>query len=116
MLTTERVERRVGEVAWTHTHVHDLVADFAALYGEPDMLALPSRRWLQMASRLPAYDGVMRARVEGLMAAPGAATSAPAAAPPVRETRTAGGDIVREVAPTHAAIAQSALASVIEMG
>lgn len=117
MLTTEQADSRVGEVAWVCTHVHDLVADFAALYGEPDMLALPSRRWLRMASRLPAYDGVMRARIEGMTASPPEPTAPQqaTAAPAVVERRQPSGDIVREIPATRDALAKSGLASVIEM-
>lgn len=117
MLTTERTTARAADVAWIPRYILDLEADFARFYGELDPLTLPGPRFLRLASRLPAYDGVMRARVEGLWAAETVPAPPPLAeAPAVRETRTPSGDVVREIAPNRDALAKSSLAGVIEMG
>jgi hypothetical protein len=56
---------RIGEVIWTLDHLHDLEADFLAFYrmAPVDVLALSGPRFLALAYRLPAYSGVMAARM-----------------------------------------------------
>lgn len=56
---------RTEQIAWTLAYERDLDADFLALYGidlEEDNLSGP--RYFALAHRLPAYSGVMAARVE----------------------------------------------------
>ena len=51
------------EVGWTWHYLDDLEADFLALYGVEDILSYPAARFFRLAERLPAYRGVIQARV-----------------------------------------------------
>ena len=58
---TERTE----QIVWVPDYERDLDADFLALYGidlEEDTIS--AKRYFALAHRLPAYQGVMAARVE----------------------------------------------------
>jgi len=48
---------------WVLDHLDDLESDFSAIHGIENMYDLPSRKFLAMAERLAAYDGVMAARL-----------------------------------------------------
>jgi hypothetical protein len=67
---------RVEQVLWVVEYVDDLDADFLAIYGVDDMLALSGRRWLTLARRLDAYEGVMARRLRDLSQQPGGAATA----------------------------------------
>jgi hypothetical protein len=67
MLSVDAVSPRWREVGWVLDYLPDLEADFLAFYGVDDMLALPGPRFLRLASRTVAYEGVMRARAQALM-------------------------------------------------
>ncbi|MFJ8995606.1 hypothetical protein ACIRQH_35025 [Streptomyces sp. NPDC102279] len=50
---------------WVLDHVDDLDADFLAIYGlDLEHVEISSRRYFALAYRLPAYQGVMAARVD----------------------------------------------------
>jgi hypothetical protein len=49
---------------WVVDHLEDIESDFAVLHRVDDPLSLPGPEFFRKASRLPAYRGVMRARVE----------------------------------------------------
>lgn len=56
---------RVSQVAWVLDHLDDLDADFLAIYGiDLEDTELSARRYFALAQRLPAYQGVMAARIE----------------------------------------------------
>lgn len=55
---------RTGELMWVVDHLDDLESDFSAIHHVPDMLALPGPKFFRLASRMVAYRGVMRARVQ----------------------------------------------------
>jgi hypothetical protein len=61
----EALAERFDQVAWVLEHEADLDADFLAIYGM-DLAAydITGPRDLALAHRLPAYQGVMAARVE----------------------------------------------------
>jgi hypothetical protein len=56
-----------------------VVSDFSAIHHMPDVTVLPARAFLELALRLPAYQGVMRQRVASAAQAeaPAAAASRP---------------------------------------
>jgi hypothetical protein len=57
---------RVEELLWVLDHQDDLDADFLAIYGidlEQDD-AISARRYFALAQRLPAYQGVLAARID----------------------------------------------------
>ena len=73
-------------------HLDDLASDFSRFHGIRDAGALPSRVFLRLAERLPAYGGVMavRARAEQAAAPAQAPRRGPPGNPPPRYTpRTA---------------------------
>ncbi|MER5750617.1 hypothetical protein [Streptomyces sp. NPDC002088] len=50
---------------WILDHVEDLDADFLAIYHlDLEHVEISSRRYFALAHRLPAYQGVMAARIE----------------------------------------------------
>jgi hypothetical protein len=49
---------------WVLDHLADIESDFAVLHRVDDPLSLPGPEFFRKALRLPAYRGVMRARVE----------------------------------------------------
>lgn len=56
---------RTAQVVWVLDHLDDLDADFLAIYGidlEDQEIGAP--RYFALAHRLPAYQGVMAARIE----------------------------------------------------
>lgn len=59
------MRKRIGEVGWVLEHLMDLEADFLAVYrmAPADVLALSGPRFLALSYRLPAYSGVMAARL-----------------------------------------------------
>ena len=86
MLAVDAARDRVREVGWVLDHVADLEADFLAFYGVDDMLALPGPRFLRLAMRTVAYQGVMAARAEAIRRADAEPTPTPrAAAAPVSD-------------------------------
>lgn len=61
----ETVADRLEQVAWVLDYLDDLDADFLAIYGiDLDTAELSARRYFALAHRLPAYQGVMAARIE----------------------------------------------------
>jgi hypothetical protein len=48
---------------WVLDHLDDLESDFSAVHGIENMYDLPSRKFLAMAMRISAYEGVMSARL-----------------------------------------------------
>lgn len=61
----EDVEERTGQVLWVLDHLDDLDADFLAIYGiDLERDGISAHRYFALAQRLPAYQGVMAARVE----------------------------------------------------
>jgi hypothetical protein len=71
---------RVEQVLWVLDHEADLDADFLAIYGiDLDVYDMDGPRYLALAHRLPAYQGVMAARVdEERDDAPASSSAAPA--------------------------------------
>lgn len=65
-LGLDESRERIEEIGWVTEHVADLDADFLAIYGIDDMLSLPAARWLRLAYRVSAYEGVMAARLRTL--------------------------------------------------
>ncbi len=61
----QAIVERVEELLWVLDHLDDLDADFLAVY-HIDLLEqeISSRRYFALAQRLPAYTGVMAARLE----------------------------------------------------
>ena len=56
---------RLAEVMWVIDHEADIDADFLAIYGiDLEQVDISGRRYLALAHRLTAYQGVMAARVE----------------------------------------------------
>lgn len=49
---------------WVVEHLDDLESDFSVFHRVEDMLNLDAPRFFRFAHRMPAYRGVMRARVE----------------------------------------------------
>lgn len=49
---------------WVVDHIADVESDFAVLHQVDDPLSLSGPEFFRKANRLPAYRGVMRARVE----------------------------------------------------
>ena len=45
----------------------DLESDFSVFHRVDDMLSLPASKFFRLAERLPAYEGIMRVRVEAEM-------------------------------------------------
>jgi hypothetical protein len=130
MLAIDVTGARVQEIGWVEDHLADLEADFRVHYGMSgeQMLALPGPEFYRLAARTVAYRGVMQARAQALI---DAEQHQQQDAPPVREpytgqaqqrpdgvveTRTAAGDVVREIPPNPEAISKSALGSLIDMG
>lgn len=53
------------ELLWILDHLDDLDADFLAIYGlDLEQVEISARRYFALAHRLPAYQGVMAARVD----------------------------------------------------
>lgn len=115
MLMLEESEARFDEVSWVLDYLDDLESDFSVLHRVDDMYGIPGPRFLRLAVRLPAYDGLMRARAESLMAATEVED-----APPVSRSEPAGsGGVagnVKVIEPTREALSSSAFAGLIEMG
>lgn len=60
-----RAEERLSQIAWVLDHDADLDADFLAVYGiDLEVNDITGPRYFALAHRLPAYTGVMAARVE----------------------------------------------------
>lgn len=60
-----RAGERLEQVLWVLDHEADLDADFLAIYGiDLDTYDMDGPRYLALAHRLPAYQGVMAARIE----------------------------------------------------
>lgn len=57
---------RVEEVAWVLDHLDDLDSDFSVFHRVDDFRSLRAPRMFALAQRLPAYGGVMAARVREL--------------------------------------------------
>ena len=56
---------RIEQVLWVLDHEGDLDADFLAIYGiDLEQADVSGPRYFALAHRLPAYQGVMAARVE----------------------------------------------------
>lgn len=56
---------RLAQVMWVLDHEDDLDADFLAIYGlDLEQVEITGPRYLALAHRLTAYQGVMAARVE----------------------------------------------------
>lgn len=100
-------------------YLDDLESDFSVLHRVDDMYAVPGPRFLRLAARTVAYQGVMQARAQGLMDAE-ATESAPTSQAPMSGggTRVLGnGDRMVEVAPTRDALrADPVMSGLIEMG
>lgn len=58
------VIRRRAQLDWLLDHEDDIDADFLAIYGiDLEARDIGSRRYVQLAQRLPAFQGVMAARL-----------------------------------------------------
>lgn len=65
MAWAETVTARLDQVGWVLDYLDDLDADFLAIYGiDLDHAEISARRYFALAHRLPAYQGVMAARIE----------------------------------------------------
>lgn len=53
---------RVVQIGWVLDHLDDLASDFSVFHRVPDITALDGPTFLRLAWRMPAYEGVMRAR------------------------------------------------------
>lgn len=62
----KRLGERVAQLLWILDHERDLMADFRAIYhlSWTKALRLPGPEFFALASRLPAYNGVMAIRSE----------------------------------------------------
>ena len=62
----KRLGERVAQIGWVIDHPRDLAADFRAIYhmSPADVADTPAPEFFALAYRLPAYEGIMRARVE----------------------------------------------------
>lgn len=61
----ETVTDRLDQISWVLDYLDDLDADFLAIYSiDLDHAELSARRYFALAHRLPAYQGVMAARIE----------------------------------------------------
>lgn len=49
---------------WMVDHLDDLESDFSVFHRVDDMYSMPARRFVSLANRLPAYQGVMTIRAE----------------------------------------------------
>lgn len=86
----------MGEVLWVLDHQADLDADFLAVYGiDLDTYPMRGDRYMALAYRLPAYQGVMAGRQAAEKEQREAAPEAPSA--PQQRTQAAG---TREVSLT----------------
>lgn len=57
--------QRVGELLWVLDHLVDLESDFSAIHGIRNPYEeLSGPQYFQMSSRMAAYRGVMRLRME----------------------------------------------------
>lgn len=62
---TQAIVGRVEELLWILDHQEDIDADFLAVYHlDLEHVEISSRRYFALAHRLPAYQGVMAARVD----------------------------------------------------
>lgn len=59
--------RRLAQTAWTIAYLDDLASDFSAVHHIHDMTRLSGPAFFRLAFRLPAYEGVMQARVRDLL-------------------------------------------------
>lgn len=81
-----RFGERVAEIAWVLDYECDIDADFLAVYGiDLEAGDMTGPRYLALAHRLTAYQGVMAARVEEEREETIAARAEPGADPPVRQ-------------------------------
>lgn len=120
MLAIDAVDARVSEVGWVLDYLPDLEADFLALYGVDDMLALDGPRFLRLAVRMPAYAGVMQARAQALLDAERAEDrylAGQTASTAVTSRRGSPGSDVVEIDATPEAVAgRPELAGLIDWG
>jgi hypothetical protein len=70
------VRERIAQVGWVLDHLHDLASDFSVFHQVRDITTLDGPTFCHLAWRLPAYEGVMRARA--LAEAEAAQPAAPA--------------------------------------
>lgn len=115
MLALDVCAERASEVAWVTEHLGDLEADFMAFYGVDDMLALDGPRWLRLATRTVAYQGVMLARAQSLMDAEsqGSAPVGPVASS-AATSHSGGGDVIEVDATPEMVASRPELAGLIE--
>lgn len=59
---------------WTVNHLADIESDFSVFHRVDDPLSLSGPRFFRMAHRLPAYSGVLAARVANAQRRSGAST------------------------------------------
>lgn len=82
------------QVGWVLDHLDDLASDFSVFHRIPDITELDGPTFLRLAWRMPAYEGVMRARTTAAHQENGGAGGTPHVAPGRHEeinpgTRTA---------------------------
>jgi hypothetical protein len=53
----------MAQIAWVLDYLPDLESDMSAFHRVDDIWSMPGARFFRLAWRLPAYEGVMRARV-----------------------------------------------------
>jgi hypothetical protein len=83
---------RLEQVLWVLEHEADLDADFLAIYGiDLDSYDIDGPRYLALAHRLPAYQGVLAARVEAEREDTGASSSPPPAGQEYQPQPAGGG-------------------------
>lgn len=86
-----RYAARVAEIGWVLEYAADIDADFLAIYGiDLEVCDMTGPRYLALAHRLTAYQGVMAARVEEEREKPAAAEPRTAAATVAAPQRTDG--------------------------
>lgn len=111
---------RTEQVAWIPFYLDDIDADFRVFYridGVADgrFGGLDAARFVQLAERLPAYRGALRARAEAELAELDRAPGRPA---PARAAHGSGsGGQVRHIGASRAELmTDPALSSVIDFG
>jgi len=57
------LRRRLAQLAWIIPHLDDIASDMSVFHRVDDITVMPGRAFFRLAYRLPAYEGVMRARV-----------------------------------------------------
>jgi hypothetical protein len=53
----------MAQLQWVRDHLADIESDMSAIHRVDDIWSMPGARFFRLAWRLPAYEGVMRARV-----------------------------------------------------